>query len=45
VGGPGLAEGARVSPWREGFVEYCAGRKVPLDFLSWHHYHSDSYDP
>ena len=45
VGGPGLAEGARVSPWREGFVEYCAERKVPLDFLSWHHYHSDSYDP
>jgi hypothetical protein len=45
VGGPGLAEGARVSPWREGFVEYCAERKVPLDFLSWHHYHSDSSDP
>ncbi len=45
VGGPGLAEGARMSPWREGFVEYCAQRKVPLDFLSWHHYHGDSSDP
>ena len=45
VGGPGLAEGARVNPWREGFVEDRAQRKVPLDFLSWHHYHGDSYDP
>jgi xylan 1,4-beta-xylosidase len=45
VGGPGLAEGARVSPWREGFVRYCAERKAPLDFLSWHHYHGDSSDP
>ena len=45
VGGPGLAEGARPSPWREGFVRFCAERKVPLDFLSWHHYHGDSYDP
>ena len=45
VGGPGLAEGARPSPWREGFVQYCARHQVPLDFLSWHHYHGDSYDP
>ena len=45
VGGPGLAEGARPSPWREGFVQFCAERQVPLDFLSWHHYHGDSSDP
>src|ERR1051325_5286038 len=45
VGGPGLAEGARESPWREGFVRFCAANHVPLDFLSWHHYHGDSYDP
>lgn len=45
VGGPGLAEGAREGEWREGFVRFCAERKVPLDFLSWHHYHGDSYDP
>lgn len=45
VGGPGLAEGARESPWREGFVRWCAERKTPLDFLTWHHYHSDSSDP
>ncbi len=45
VGGPGLAEGARESSWREGFVEYCAANHVPLDFLSWHHYAGDSSDP
>lgn len=45
IGGPGLAEGCRESPWREGFVEFCAKSKVPLDFLSWHHYHGDSSDP
>lgn len=45
VGACALAEGQRESLFREGFIEYCADNKVPLDFYSWHHYAGDSNDP
>jgi len=32
-------------PYREDFIRYCAAHRVPLDFLSWHHYHGASDDP
>jgi hypothetical protein len=45
VGGPAKAVADVPGPYREGFIEYCAAHRVPLDFLSWHHYHGASYDP
>jgi xylan 1,4-beta-xylosidase len=45
VGGPGKAASDIPGPYREGFIEYCAAHKVPLDFYSWHHYHGPSLDP
>lgn len=45
VGTCGVAGGASESPYREGLIRYCAERKVPLDFYSWHRYHVGSYDP
>jgi hypothetical protein len=45
VGGVGLANPTRASPFREGFLDYCAGRRVPLDFYSWHDYARESEDP
>jgi hypothetical protein len=46
VGGDG--EGSPpypAGPWREGLLDYCAARHVPLDFFSWHTYAYDSADP
>lgn len=45
VGACGMAEGQRESMFREGFIQYCADHKLPLDFFSWHHYSNDSSDP
>jgi xylan 1,4-beta-xylosidase len=45
VGGVGLADSSHVSAYREGFLDYCAAHKVPLDFYSWHHYTINSADP
>jgi xylan 1,4-beta-xylosidase len=45
VGGDARALPYDDGPWREGFFEYCAKRKVPLDFYSWHTYAIGSADP
>lgn len=45
VGGDALAEAHGASPWREGFLDYCAAHHVPLDFFSWHTYAYSSADP
>jgi hypothetical protein len=45
IGGCGLAAGDRPGSYREGFIQYCAARKVPLDFFSWHYYEYGSGDP
>jgi hypothetical protein len=44
VGGDAVAH-AGAGPYREGFIEYCAAHKLPLDFYSWHTYASYSADP
>ncbi len=44
VGGDALADPNRPGPYREGFLNYCAAHKVPLDFFSWHEYSADPYD-
>jgi xylan 1,4-beta-xylosidase len=38
VGGPAKARPELGDGYREGFLRYCAERKVPLDFYSWHLY-------
>jgi len=48
VGGPAIAE-CWPGDYQEGFIEYCARNKVPLDFFSWHYYgygfiQSEPYD-
>jgi hypothetical protein len=45
VGGVGLADSKHTSPFREGFLDYCAAHQVPLDFYSWHTYARESEDP
>jgi len=45
VGGDALAWGDKAGPYREGFLDYCAAHKVPLDFFSWHIYTNRSEDP
>jgi len=45
VGCCALSRGQSSSPYREGFIRYCAENNVPLDFYSWHHYTDDSADP
>ena len=45
VGGPASAFPYGVSPYREGFIDYCVKHKVPLDFYSWHTYADASADP
>ncbi len=45
VGGPAKAVADTPGPYREGFIRYCAAHRVPLDFLSWHHYCGSSLDP
>jgi xylan 1,4-beta-xylosidase len=45
VGGDAKALPADDSGFREGFIDYCAAHKVPLDFYSWHTYADSSADP
>ncbi len=45
IGGDGKAFPSDDGGYREGFIDYCAARKVPLDFYSWHTYANGSADP
>jgi hypothetical protein len=45
VGGPAQAAGQLENAYRTPFVEYCAAHKVPLDFYSWHLYHTPPTNP
>ncbi len=45
VGGCAQAAGGHRGAYRENFLEYCAQRRVPLDFFSWHHYHPAPANP
>ncbi len=45
VGGDGKAFPSDDGGYREGFIDYCASHKVPLDFYSWHTYANGSADP
>jgi len=45
VGGDAKAFSSDDGPYREGFIEYCAAQKLPLDFYSWHTYADPSADP
>ncbi len=45
VGGDGKAFPYDDGGYREGFIDYCAAHKVPLDFYSWHTYADGSADP
>ncbi len=45
VGGVGKASPYNDGGYREGFIDYCAAHKVPLDFYSWHTYTDSSADP
>jgi len=45
VGGDGKAFPYDDGPYREGFIDYCAKHKLPLDFYSWHTYADFSADP
>jgi hypothetical protein len=44
-GGDALAFPLVDSPYREGFLDYCADHHLPLDFFSWHTYADFSADP
>jgi xylan 1,4-beta-xylosidase len=41
VGGPAKARPELADGYRERFLRYCASRKVPLDFYSWHLYQTE----
>ena len=45
VGGNGKAFPYDDGGYREGFIDYCATHKVPMDFFSWHTYTDSSADP
>jgi hypothetical protein len=45
VGGVGKAFAYDDGGYREGFIDYCAVHKLPLDFYSWHSYTDSSADP
>src|ERR1700729_1696551 len=45
VGGDAKAFPYDGGPYREGFMDYCAKHKVPLDFYSWHTYSPSVADP
>ena len=45
VGGDAVAFSLSEGPYREGFLNYCRARKLPLDFYSWHTYADYSADP
>jgi xylan 1,4-beta-xylosidase len=45
VGGDAKALPMDDGAYREGFLDYCAAHKLPLDFYSWHTYADSSADP
>ena len=45
VGGDAIANPLDDGAYREGFIDYCAAHKLPLDFYSWHTYADSSADP
>jgi len=45
VGGDAKAIASNPDAYREGFIDYCAARQLPLDFYSWHTYADSSADP
>lgn len=46
VGGAGAAFGLNIGgAYLDGLLKYCRDKKVPLDFLSWHFYPSETADP
>jgi hypothetical protein len=45
VGGDAKALPMDDGAYREGFIDYCATHKLPLDFYSWHTYADFSADP
>jgi xylan 1,4-beta-xylosidase len=45
VGGDAKALPMEDGPYRDGFLDYCAAHKLPLDFYSWHTYADFSADP
>ncbi len=45
VGGDAKAFPYDSGPYLEGFIDYCAAHKLPLDFYSWHTYADGSADP
>ena len=45
VGGDAKAFPFDGGPYLEGFIDYCAAHKLPLDFYSWHTYVDGSADP
>jgi xylan 1,4-beta-xylosidase len=45
VGGDAKAFPYDGGPYLEGFIDYCAAHKLPLDFYSWHTYADGSADP
>jgi xylan 1,4-beta-xylosidase len=45
VGGDGKAFPYDDGGYREGFIDYCAAHRLPLDFYSWHTYADSSADP
>jgi xylan 1,4-beta-xylosidase len=45
VGGDAKAFPSDDGGYREGFIDYCASHRLPLDFYSWHTYANGSADP
>lgn len=45
VGGPTIALVNQPTPYREGFLAFVRGHKLPLDFFAWHWYSADADDP
>lgn len=45
VGGDAIANPTGDGAYREGFIDYCAAHRLPLDFYSWHTYANGSADP
>ena len=45
AGGDAKAIASDDGPYREGLIDYCAAKHVPLDFYSWHTYALESADP
>jgi xylan 1,4-beta-xylosidase len=45
IGGDAKAFSDDGGPYLQGFLDYCAAHKLPLDFYSWHTYADGSADP